>query len=135
LSIIKRNYISAIEFSKVALKLAEEIGAREQKISALRAMGKALASSKQKEKLEDAVFYLEKTISISRKEEMKFELAKSLYELAKVYLFYRGTENGERETVEKILRYLKEAEKIFQKIGAGLWLKKTQDLMWKLSNS
>lgn len=63
---------------------------------------------------------------------MRLEYAKSLYELGKVYLPSRETENVKGETEKKALRYLKEAAEIFKKAGAELWLKKVKKLIAEL---
>ncbi len=63
---------------------------------------------------------------------MRLEYAKSLYEPGKVYLTCRETENVKGETAKKVLRYLKEAEEIFKKAGAKLWLKKVKNLIAEL---
>ena len=123
----KQKYKKSLKFAKIALDIAEQTGAKADKIAAQRIMAKALVLSKNR--FHEATIYLNESISLARKLKIEFELAKSLYELAKIYLSVREMENVKRETVEKILRYLKEAKKIFKKIGAELWLKKTISLL------
>ncbi len=120
-----RSIIAEIMIDYGSLDIAEKIGAKDEKIAAQRVMAKALVLSENR--FQEAIIYLTKSIALARKLKTEFELAKSLYELAKIYLSEREIENMKRETVERILRHPKEAEKILKKIGAELWLKKIRD--------
>jgi len=120
LEIIKGNQKTAIEFARKSLEFAKETGAKEQELSALCAIGKALVYTKDEEKIKEGISYIEKSISIGRKEKMHVELAKSLYELGKIM---RDYDKG------KSVKYLKEAEVIFKKMGAKIWMRKTEDLL------
>ena len=106
------NYRSALKFAEKTISLAEETGVKEQELFALRVMGKAL-SFKNPEK---AVSYLKKSISLSKKQKMKIEMAKSSYELAKIL-----KSSGKKREAK---RYLSKSKKIFQKAGAKYWLNK-----------
>jgi len=124
LNTIIKNYKPAADFAKRALSLAEETGAKTNKVLALRALGLALSQQKP----EQALTYLKKSISIARKQNIKLELAKSLFELAKIML-----ETGNNIVVA--LQKLKEAEKIFKKAGAKGWMEKVDKLTKKRGES
>ncbi len=131
----KIKYHSAIlEFAQKAYSIADKIGSKKEKISALRAMGKALffsseepvARAKRKEIKKSiitlkAVSYIKKSVLLAKKLNMKLEYAISLYELGKILLEIGKVEEGKK--------HLKTAQKIFKKAGAKLWLKKVKDLM------
>ena len=109
------NYKSALKFAEKTISLAQETGIKEQELFALRVMGRALS----KENPEKAISYLKKSISLSKKQKMKIEMAKSSYELAKILKSL-----GKKKEAN---RYFSKSEKIFQKAGAKYWLRKIQD--------
>jgi len=114
---------SAFMYSKKALALVKETGAKQIEVVALRSLGKALAElseeqaktpKNRREKLSSrtlnkAVINLRKAISIARAEKMDIDLAVSLNEIGKIL-----NRAGKRK---EALKYVKEAKTIFAKIG------------------
>ncbi|MEO0185535.1 MAG: tetratricopeptide repeat protein [candidate division WOR-3 bacterium] len=153
LSLKKKDYRKAHKFAQEALSLAIETGARAERILALRTMSKILfATIKQRgEKSEKriiktkkflsthyllrttkkAIAFLEEAVSLARAHNMQLDLAKSLYELARIYHESRRCKM-KGDVTKKIMNYLEGAERIFKKAGAKLWLKKVVTIQNKI---
>ena len=121
-----KDYKLALSFGEKSLSLAREANVKPQEILALRAIGTALfkvskkkiENGKQKKQatyqnVKESIHYLKKSISLAKKQNMRLELAKSLYKTAKIL-----SEIGKKKEGEK---YLKEAKIIFQKAGVKNW--------------
>lgn len=137
LHILRSNYDDAIKYARKGLAMAQCGHAIEYEINALRILGIALfrltggkrSSIKSRTPARDAkcaMFYLEKSISLARRQHLQFELAMSLYELAKIYREIKGEKAAALR--EKSHALLEEAKEIFIKAGAITWIDKTERL-------
>ena len=118
----EENYKDALKLAEKAMSLAKKLGASSREIPALRAMGKALS----KRDPEKAISYIKQSITLAEKERVNWELAVSLYELAKILKI-----TGKIREAEK---HIEEAKRIFQKSGAEVWCKKIEELNKKQEN-
>jgi tetratricopeptide (TPR) repeat protein len=107
---------TALQFAKKALSQADETGAKEERILALRAMGVA----QPKGASDKAVSYLEKSMSLATIAQRKFEYAKSLYELSVVL--------KRKKEIIKAKENLNKALKIFRDTESQNWAKRAHRL-------
>jgi tetratricopeptide (TPR) repeat protein len=135
LNFIKKRFSQAVNWAIKSLAIARASKSKDQELMALRSLGKTLFSKvhlahrgrpvkKYIKGVKQAVSYLERSIALARKQEMRLEMAKSYYELANLY----AGVDASRAYVRKAGAYLSEAEKIFNKTGANIWLQKTRSL-------
>ena len=124
---LKKEYEDALSIGKRLLDLAEELKAKEQRIVALRLIGRIFSEARYRGYEKKVLSYLKQSIDIARQENMVFELARSLYEFVEI-TFSAHIQIKDRS------KFLQDALNLFKKISAKEWLKKVRDLQHKIKN-
>ncbi len=117
LHLAQEDYARAREYAEKALAKARELGAKDKETVALRVMARVISA----ENLEQAIFFLEQSIALARKEKIDLEVAESEYELARILKMMNQTKEVED--------HVKEAKKIYERYELNNWVKKTEELL------
>lgn len=112
LRIALQDYAAGQRFAEKGLELARAARTRAQEIPALRALGKSMLGQDARQGLQ----FLGQSISLARKQMMKYELAVSLYEMARAL--------ADRDMVDEARVNLQESKGIFRRAAAKHWMRR-----------